>query len=209
MTTTRNGDRQVISNRQLALSWREDEIISASQRIPRIRWNGKSVKGFLFPPEQPIAYVKFGRPSKQRMAKTRNHEYAFIALKSMPPHQTRGILIPEIYRTFESESRFWTIMEYIPAIALTQLLEAQDWESRKETVINSIAEATRLLMSIPAPPGQRPGPVGGGFIRHPLFKDDESYCEYASVDELESHLNRVCDYRSPRPFQYDLLLNYC
>lgn len=115
----------------------------------------------------------------------------------MPPHQTKGMLIPEIYRTFEFDDRLFVVMEYIPGRTLAQLIECQDWESRKEAIINTVAEAIKLMMSIPAPPGQKPGPVGGGRIRHPLFKDDESYCEYSSVEELESHLNRVCDPEDP------------
>lgn len=184
------------AKRQLALSWREDEIISVYHLTPIMKPNGNSVTGFLFPPKQPVAYVKFGCPS-ERMAEARNHEFAFAALKAMPPSRTRGILIPEIYRTFESNDIFFIVIEYVPGRTLAELEVCQDWESRKEAVINTIAEAIKLLMSLPAPPGQKPGPVGGGYIRHPLFKDDESYCEYSSVEELEGHLNKVCDCKGP------------
>lgn len=196
MTSAQNGDGQPSFKRQLALSWCEDEIISVHQQIPRMKSNGCAVTGFIFPPDQPVAYVKFGLKSR-RMIELQNHKYAFAALKAMPPHQTKGILIPEIYRTFESNGKFFIIMEYIPGRLLARFEEGQDWELRQKTVINSIAGAIKLLMSIPAPPGQKPGPVGGGRIRHPLFKDDESYCEYSSVEELESHLNKVCDHRDP------------
>lgn len=124
----------------------------------------------------------------------KNHDHVFRALKAMPPDQKRGILIPEIYRTFESGDRLFIVMEYIPGRTLAQLQEQQGWESRKGTVIDGIARAIRLLRSIQAPRGQKPGPVGGGRIRHPLFKDDTSFCEYSSVDELERHLNKVCDH---------------
>lgn len=199
MASTQDGDGQASSKRQLALSWSEEEIISVYKQTPWAKPNGNSVTGFIFPPIQPVAYVKFGDPW-QRMAELKNHEHAFAALKAMPPHQKKGILVPEIYRTFESNNKFFIVMEYIPGRLLARYEEGHDWESRKEMVIDSIAGAIKLLMSIPAPPGQKPGPVGGGRIRHPLFKDDESYCEYSSVEELESHLNKVCGHRDSPNF---------
>lgn len=199
MTSTKNGDLEASFKRQRALSWGEDEIMSVYQQTPRVKPNGCAVTGFSFPPDQPVAYVKFGLKSR-RITELKNHEYAFAALKAMPPHRTKGILIPEIYRTFESNDRFFIVMEYIPGRLLACFEEGQDWESRQKKVTHSIAEAIKLLISIPAPPGQKPGPVGGGCIRHPLFKDDKSYCEYLSVEELESHLNKVCDHRDPPYF---------
>lgn len=206
MASKQIGDGQALTKRQLALSWREDEIISVYQQTPRMKPNGCAVTGFIFPPNQPVAYVKFGLPS-QRTAELKNHEYAFAALRALPSHQTRGVLIPEIYRTFESDDMFFIVMEYIPGRLLARFEVGDDWETRKDIVTHRIAEAIRLLMTIPAPPGQRPGPVGGGCIRHPLFKNDESYCEYSSVDELESHLNKVCGHRESPIFWRDLILN--
>ncbi|KUI69731.1 hypothetical protein VM1G_11639 [Cytospora mali] len=93
------------------------------------------------------------------MAEVKNHNYAFEALKAMPPDQTRGIFIPEIYRTFESGDRFFI-----------------DWESQEGTAVDSIARAIGLLTSIQAPPGQKPGPVGGDRIRyHPGFGSKTSH----------------------------------
>lgn len=196
MALTQDRGGQASSKRQLASSYCEDEIISVFKQTPEIKPNDCAVTGFVFPPKHPVAYVKFGYPP-ERMAEGKNHDYTFRALKAMPPDQTRGILVPEIYRTFESDDRFFIVMEYIPGRTLAQLQEQQGWESRKGTVIDSIARAIRLLTSIQAPPGQKPGPVGGGRIRHPLFKDDTSFCEYSSVDELERHLNKVRDHKSP------------
>jgi hypothetical protein len=113
----------------------------------------------------------------------------------MLPDQTRGICIPEVYRTLQSGDWFYIIMEYIPGKTLQQLADQKDWgKPRQNALTNSIAMAMRLLISIPVPVGQMPGPVGGGQIRHPLFKDDTSFCNYSSVDELEKHLNDVSNY---------------
>lgn len=43
----------------------------------------------------------------------RNHEYVLRALRDMPPDQTRGIRIPEVYRTLESDDYFFMIIEYV------------------------------------------------------------------------------------------------
>lgn len=203
MASTQKEGEQASSKRQLVLSWHEDEIISVFRQTPEFKPNGNSVTGFVFPTKHPIAYVKFCYPKARGIAEVKNHNYAFRALEAMPPDQTQGIFIPEIYRTFESGHRFFIVMDYIPGRTLMQLQEQKDWESQKETVINNIARAIKLLTSIQAPPGQKPGPVGGGRIRHPLFKNDKSFCEYSSVDELERHLNRVCNHKGPLS---DLLL---
>ncbi|CAN8096458.1 unnamed protein product [Discula destructiva] len=195
MHPTQNEGGQAISKRQLALSWCEDELISVFKQTPRSKPNGFDVTGFVFPLTQPVAYVKFGFAS-ERMAETRNQTYAFGALKAMPLDQTRGILIPEIYRTFESDRRFFIVMEYIPGRTLAQLQDHQDWESQMATAVDSLARAIRLLMSMQAPPGQQPGPVGGGRLQHPLFKNGHAFREYSSVDELETHLNTACDHKS-------------
>lgn len=196
MPTTQNGGGQASSKRELALRWRDEDIVSAFKQTPAVKPDGNAVTGFFYPPQQPAAYVKFGMPSVLK-AERRNHEYVFKALRDMPSDQTRGIRVPEIYRTIEIPDYFFIVMEYIPGWTLAQLQDQKGWESRKGPLINSIAKAIKLLMSIPAPTGQKPGPVGGGKIRHSLFKDDNSFCEYSSVDELEKHLNKVRHYTGP------------
>lgn len=204
MATTQDGDGQASSKRQIALSWNEDEIISVYKQTPQVKPNNCAVTGFVFPPEHPVAYVKSGY-LPESMQEVKNHEYAFKALKAMPPGQTRGILIPEIYRTFERDHMIYIVMEYVPGSTLAQIQEQQDWESRERTVIHSIARAFELLRSIPVPPGQKPGPVSGGLIRHPLFKDDTSSCEYPTVYELEEHLNKVRNHKCHTPPPFTLL----
>lgn len=83
MAPTQHGGGQVSSKRQLALSWREDEIISVFEQTPEIKANGYAVTGFDFPPKDPVAYVKFRYPP-ERMAEVKNHDYVFRALKARP-----------------------------------------------------------------------------------------------------------------------------
>ncbi|KAJ0107555.1 hypothetical protein J7T55_007745 [Diaporthe amygdali] len=84
----KHGDKNVIN-----------DIISVFKQEPTFKPNGNSVTGFRYPKRNSVAYVKFG-PLKQIATEVQNHEYAFGAFKKMPPNQTRGIRIPEIYHTF-------------------------------------------------------------------------------------------------------------
>lgn len=203
MPPTQSGGGQAPSKRQIASSWPVEDIISVFRATPAYKPNGHAVTGFGFPTQQPVAYVKFGLPSMLK-PELQNHQYVFGALRDMPPAKTRGIRIPEIYRTLESDGKFFIVMEYVPGSTLGQLLDQKGGESKQGALTNHIARAMRLLMSIPAPAGQKPGPVGGGQIRHSLFKDDTSYCVYQSVDELENHLNVVRNYTRTPVYQCNL-----
>lgn len=182
----KQGDQNVIN-----------DIISVFKQEPTFKPNGNSVTGFRYPKRNSVAYVKFG-PLKQIAAEIRNHEYAFGALKKMPPDQTRGVRIPEIYHTFSigeelSQKRMFIVMEHIDGTTLADLVEEHGYETTKETHERSIARVIRLLMSIEPPKDQGPGPVGGGRIRHPLFKNETCYLAYSSVDALENYLNQACN----------------
>lgn len=190
MASMQGKGEQALAKRQLALSWHQDDILSAYNHTPQLKPDGYAVTGFLSPPTQPITYIKFVSPL-ERMAEVKNQEYAFKFIQAMPPDETEGIMIPEIYRTFQSDDRLFIIMEYIPGRTLAELQERPDWELRQEVVTQRIARAIRLLLLIQLPPEQTPGPLGGSHIRHPLFKHGTSYRAYSSVDELEKHLNIV------------------
>lgn len=88
MHPEKDRERQSLSKRQLALSWSQDDLISTFKQTPDVKPNLCAVTGFVYPsPSNPIAYVKFGF-TEERRAEARNQEYAFNALKKMPPNQT-------------------------------------------------------------------------------------------------------------------------
>lgn len=130
---------------QLVSSWREDEILLAFKQAPKFTLTSSDLTGFVFPAKHPIVYIKFCYPPARGMAEAKNYDYAFRALKAMPPNQTQGIFIPEIYRTFQNDDTFFIIMDYIPGRTLTQLQEQQDWDSKKRHSSTILQELSSYL----------------------------------------------------------------
>lgn len=181
-----------------ALAWSEEEIESAWEHTPKLKPNGFSVTGFRYPADAPSAYVKFGFPVEWMLAEVRNQTFVYDALQKLPPEARQGIHVPEVYRTMEIERRLFIIMEYVPGRTLAKITEnEQYWETCREEVINKICQGMKLLMSLPVPEDAKPGPVGGGIIRHPIFADFQAAIEYDSIEMLERHLNKVCYQNSP------------
>lgn len=177
--------------RYAAWSWSEDEIEYTGRHTPIFKSNGFSVTGFPYPADAPLAYIKFGDPIEWKLAEVRNQMFAYDALQQLPPEERQGIHVPEVYRTMRIGNLLFIIMEYVPGSTLAQITGSEDWEVLQEEVINKIARGMRLLLSLPVPYDAKPGPVGGGIIRHPIFKDSEAATEYNSIDMLERHLNKV------------------
>ncbi|KAI9652067.1 MAG: hypothetical protein M1829_001960 [Trizodia sp. TS-e1964] len=89
------------------------------------------------------------------------------------------------------------------------------WDERHKHLVHAID----LLLTIPVPDA-RPGPVGGGIIRHTLFHDDWNAPRvYDTVDDLEQDINLRAEivhkrigYRVPRPCPKAVLerdLHFC
>ncbi|KAL1855905.1 hypothetical protein Daus18300_010884 [Diaporthe australafricana] len=116
MPTLQDSSAESNSKRQLAMSWPYEDIISAYRRQPAIKPNGFSVTDFVYPAQESVAYIKFGRA--ERNAEIRNQESAFQALSSMPSEQTKGVRIPEVSRFLEEDGTFIIFMEYNPGKTL-------------------------------------------------------------------------------------------
>ncbi|KAF8887909.1 hypothetical protein CPB85DRAFT_1566587 [Mucidula mucida] len=54
-----------------------------------------------------------------------------------------------------------------------------------------MTEAVRWLMGVPAPPGHKFGPLGGGPIRHRFFKDYEAPLVFSSIEALERYMEKA------------------
>ena len=56
----------------------------------------------------------------------------------------------------------------------------------------AVAKALQWLRCVPPPPGLILGSVGGGRVRHELFKNFQAPRSFSSVEALQNHMNRVC-----------------
>jgi len=141
--------------------------------------------------EAPVAFIKCGAKDFGMKAELSNQEFVFNALKSLPQHETANILIPKIYRVVEREYILYVIMEYINGDTLKELLDKGLLQNQLEEYYTKIAQAIKLFISLKVPENATPGPVSGGNIKHPLFKDGEASIEYTSIDTLQKHVNNV------------------
>jgi hypothetical protein len=141
--------------------------------IDRCRRNGPMSNGFLYPSsENPSAYTKYG-PSVA-MGEARTQDYAFKQTKKKDGITIR---IPEVYHTCEFDGEACIIMEYI--------------KGKPVSSGQQVADAVAQLLSILPPEGSCPGPVGGGIVKHPFFKEAVACEVYKSVRDLQDHINNV------------------
>jgi serine/threonine protein kinase len=138
-----------------------------------------------------IAFIKCGSRKSGMVAEMLNQNFAFDALEDMPEQKRAGIHVPKIYRVIEVAATVYIVMEYVNGKALKELLEEGASDDQLQQYYNQIAKAIKLFISIKVPDGVTPGPVGGGIIKHPLFKDTIASIEYTSVDDLQQHVNKV------------------
>lgn len=189
--------------RQAALACEEDDIWNASQA--RENSPGAMVQTFTYPTgsHDPQCFVKFTSSRNQGLLEVerRNHEFAFNTLRELqqPASQESELLVcvPEIFRAFEYLDYYFLMMEFVPGKTLYQL----SWEDacagrrqRDPSTSNKYVDAGIRMLRVKAPPGAKPGPVGGGRIRHPLFKNCEATVPYRDVEMLETHLNKVSNH---------------
>lgn len=210
-------DARRSSQRKAALACGQEEIFNASQLQESPPWG--TTKVFTYPPgsKEPSFFVKYSRSNTKWLLEPemRNHKFAFDALRGRGPQQFPGLLVcvPEIFRVFEYRNFYFLVMEFVPGRTLVEvekeernaLAAARARAGDKPAVAAQselvkklyryVAEGIRLL-SVKAPPGTKPGPVGGGRIRHPFFKDSESRIPYRDIKMLETHLNKVLRMRT-------------
>lgn len=196
--------------RRAALAWSEEEIESTWRRTPIFNSDTSTVSGFPYPADAPTAYIKFGHPIEWRLAEFRNHTFVYDALQRLPREERQGIYVPEVYRTMRIKHLLFIIMEYIPGKTLAEITaDSENWKTRREGVIDKISQGIKLLLSLPVPCDAKPGPVGGGIIRHPIFKDSEAAIVYDSIEMLERHLNKVARPSFPEDTQLALTFPGC
>jgi serine/threonine protein kinase len=167
----------------------DDEIVAAC-REHSFRDEGNNC--FAYPSrETAVALIKYDDMTFGIKEEARNQEFAYQALQNLPEEERRGIQIPKIYRLIERGSAAYIVMEYVRGKTLAEL-KASDTEGNcMREAYDQIERAIKCFLSFKVPDHAAPGPVGGGIIRHPIFKDTSASIEYASVDKLQGHLTKV------------------
>ena len=133
-----------------------------------------NIRGVRLPLDNGLYYwVKFGRSIT--MGEARTHDYVARILDRNPDAPVRS---PCVYLAFQRGFFGYIVMEYIHG----KMCDNSD--------ADLVAAAVQSLIDIKSPTSV-PGPVGGGFIRHPFFIDRTASRQYNSSKQLEDHINRV------------------
>ena len=167
----------------------DEEIVKACNEQSYTYGNGCSNRYALYPLAAPEIFIKYGYDDEGMLEEARNQTFAYKALREMPKQDTIGIRIPNIYRVFSKKQSVYIVMEYVQGETVKELLEKESVDTLQECY-DQIAKAIRLFLSIPIHT-TIPGPVGGGMIRHPLFKDTIASINYSSIADLQAHLKAV------------------
>ena len=143
-------------------------------------------KGLAFPPKAPTLWIKYG------LSVIPNEVPAQIRAYHELRNLGSSVRIPRIFYVCLVKSVIYIVMDYIAGKTAAQLLK--DHPEYKRKIFSLIAFGLQELHRIPVPSGSRPAGIRGGsqgYIRHPLFKDEEASLQYQNVSELETHLNEV------------------
>lgn len=168
----------------------DEEIIKACDEQSHVYGSGDSNRCVVYPFTAPRIFIKYGYDDEGILEEARNQTFAYEALQGMPKQDTTGIRIPIIYRVFSRNKRVYIVMEYVQGKTIRELLDKESADTCLQECYNQVAKAIKLFLSIPISTAI-PGPVGGGIIRHPLFKNTIASVEYSSVAHLQAHLNTV------------------
>ncbi|KAK1762507.1 hypothetical protein QBC33DRAFT_574124 [Phialemonium atrogriseum] len=164
----------------------EDDIHEARDQVRPCNEAGHGFTDFAYPFDNPIFYIKFGNRSIASMtAEARTHQFSFDALENTPLERRNDIRIPQICRILYTPRGAYIVMEYVQGKTLGQLYQKiERFEENSKPYYDKIARGIKLPLSIPVPTDAKPGPCGGGIIKHPLFKDGEALIRYDSIGNL-------------------------
>ncbi|KAK0111923.1 hypothetical protein ONS96_001190 [Cadophora gregata f. sp. sojae] len=124
----------------------------------------------------PIAFIKIAGSQSGVESEISSQKFAFNALEALHEQERIGIHVPKIYRVLEEASTRYIVMEYVQGQTLKDLL---NHDILHDLYFNQVSRALKLFLSFEVPENASPGPIGGGTIRHPLFKDAVASVEYS------------------------------
>ena len=170
---------------------------------------------FAYPPERPLVWIKFGHARLQPEADMQRLAWHWARSERQAGRCSPTIHIPEVFRVFTMsnlDARLHVANKPKPrremewTFIIMQLLDAKTLSEVQATTTDSsahpmahcydlIAEGIQLLRRMPVPDDATPGPYTSDprlrIISHPLFGEDRAAAVYQTVDELETHINRV------------------
>jgi hypothetical protein len=124
---------------------------------------------------QPYAWLKFG--SNVTMAEARTQHYVAQVVNG---NAAAPVRVPYVYFAFKRGVRGLIVMEFVDG----------DAPSYSDRDVADAAAAVQFLANIKAP-NLVPGPINGGQVQHPFFRDGESPVPYPTVDWLQLHVNNA------------------
>jgi len=163
-----------------------DRLPTKQEIIKFCEEHGSFTNHLKYPVDGPtLAYVKYG-PSVT-LGEARTQIFAF---------NSGTILVPRVYRAFETRRASgivftYIFMEFIDGKTVRDYCLEKHMPADRGWIIHAVANAVRRMMEFRVPQGAAPGPVGGGCIQHPFFKDRVAPEQYSSVEELQAAIKSV------------------
>jgi hypothetical protein len=160
---------------------------------------------FAYPPERPLVWVKFGSDRLEPEADMQQLAWEWVRSERQAERCNPDIHIPEVFRSFKVSDHD-PLDEHKCTFIIMQLLDAKTLGQVRANQTDSsvyplghffdlVAEGIQLLRRVPVPDDATPGPYTADpklrIISHPIFGEDRAAAVYQSVDELETHINRV------------------
>ena len=166
---------------------RPDNLPSRDQIVAMCKEAGRNHDGIPFPnhPSGPItAWIKYGPSVTVAEALTQD-----MVAKLLNADPKAAVRIPHVYQAFSTDDDILFDAESNLGYIVMEYIDAPDCE---EGDFQLVAEAVQSLIAVRGP-SSVPGPVGGGFVIHPFFAYERSPIRYATVKELERHVNGVSE----------------
>jgi hypothetical protein len=134
-------------------------------------WSDADYHACLFIESYVVKYEDY--ESLEPRVKTQRHVYDYAKTRENAPR------IPKVEYFFkDDEGTGYLVMEHVTVLPTPNLAERT-------------ADALNWLAQVPAPSGHMIGPLGGGLIRHRVFKDFEAPLVFSNAGALERYINEV------------------
>lgn len=128
--------------------------------------------------------VKFGLGVRKQEAANQSYVHGHV--------DSKVLYIPQVFRFFRAPlfgfDMGFIVMEYVLGVNLDTLNVVDNPHLAERTM-----EAIQHLATIPIPPNQGPGPVGGGSAHGYLWSDDGTGQSLESIKDIEEWMNRRLD----------------